>query len=181
VPTRNRVTPKERLDIMARIASGETDAQIALALNRHRSTVSKIRSGAQKKAVTTNGSMIHARIADEELEAFREFLDRRGLTISDGVRRLIRHSVDALDLQSEEIEAVLSTRKALNDIGRNLNQLVKLGNAGRLNWNARDGKLVDVLDQKVDDLTNQMIAFVSAARKRTFVRAAFPIEGPMND
>jgi hypothetical protein len=37
------------------------------------------------------------------------------------------------------------------------------------------------LDLKVDDVVNQLIAFVGAGRRKTFVRAVFPLEGPISE
>lgn len=181
MPKTRRLSDKERLKIQALISDGESDAAIARKVGRHRSTVTKIRHGKPKRSVTTSGKTVHARLSDEEHQAFKEMMEVRDLNMSDGVRRLIRHSLGVLDLQVEEIEALAALRKELNAIGVNLNQLVTLAQSGRLAWNARDGKLVQNLDMKVDEAVNQLVAFVSAGRQRAFVEAAFPIGGAMNE
>ena len=81
-------------------------------------------------------------------------------------------------MREVEIDALADLRRELNAIGKNLNQMVTLAQSGRLNWNQRDARLVEQLDLKVDEAVSQMIAFVVAARQRTLVKAAFPIEGP---
>ncbi|MCZ4354102.1 helix-turn-helix domain-containing protein [Roseovarius aestuarii] len=181
MPKQRRITNKERLKIQALIAEGESDASIARKLGRHRSTVTKIRLSKQKRSVTTGGQNVRGRVSDEEHAAFKAKTEALGITMSDGVRRLVRHSLDVLDLQAEEIDALAALRKELNAIGVNLNQLVTLAQSGRLSWNARDGKLVQQLDVKVDEAVNQLVAFVSASRQRAFVEAAFPIGGAMNE
>lgn len=175
---RARLTPKERLEIQAGVARGETDGAIAKRLGRHRSTITKARSLAQPRARTSDGSVVRTRLAREEHAAFKEKMTALDLTISDGLRRLVRHSLGVLDLRDEEIEALAELRRELNAIGKNLNQMVTLAQAGRLKWNQGDARLVEQLDLKVDEAVLQMIAFVVAGRQRTFVRAAFPIEGP---
>lgn len=180
MPKQSRLTPKEIQDINALIARGETDSSIARRFGRNRSTVTKIRLGKQKRSVTTSGHKIQGRLSGEEHAAFKAKTEALGITMSDGVRRLVRHSLDVLDLRAEEIEALAALRKELNAIGVNLNQLVTLAQSGRLSWNARDAKLVQQLDVKVDEAVNQMVAFVSASRQRAFIQAAFPIGGALN-
>lgn len=122
--------------------------------------------------------MVRTRLTREEHAAFKEKVAALDLTISDGLRRLVRHSLGVLDMREAEIDALAELRRELNAIGKNLNQMVTLAQAGRLKWSHRDARLVEQLDLKVDEVVSQMIAFVVASRQRTFVRAAFPIEGP---
>lgn len=181
MPSRKKVDAKERLEILARINRGDSDVDIAKALGRHRSTVTKIRNSGVPRAVTTEGGTIHARLSASEHDAFTEKMKAEGLTNSDGVRRLVRNSLGLLDLRKEEIEAIAALRKELNAIGVNLNQLTALAQAGRLNWNKRDAVLVERIDIKVDQVVNELIAFVGAGRKRTLVQAAFPVGGQLDD
>ncbi len=175
MPSRKKVDAAERHEILARIQRGESDNQIGQALDRHRSTVTKIRKTKTARAVTTPGATIRARVSLGEKQAFQSKVRDLGLTESDAVRRLVRCSLGVLDFQDSEISELAAIRKELNAIGVNLNQLTSLAQSGRLSWNKRDGKLVEKLDIKVDELVNQLIAFVGAGRKRTLVKAAFPI------
>lgn len=181
MPSRKRVDAKERLEILARISRGESDVDIAKAIGRHRSTVTKIRNSGVPRAVTTDGGTIHARLSASEHEAFSDKMKAEGLSNSDGVRRLVRHSLDLLDLRKEEIEALAALRKELNAIGVNLNQLTALAQSGRLNWNRRDAALVEKIDVKVDQVVNELVAFVGAGRRRTLVQAAFPVAGQLDE
>lgn len=181
MPSRPRLSESEARRILDLVAEGESDASIARMVGRHRSTVTKLRLSKEKRSVTTGGKMLHVRLSGEEHDAFKRCTEELGLTMSDGGRRLIRHSLEVLDLRAEEIEALAALRKELNAIGVNLNQLSALAQSGRLKWNARDGKLVQQLDMKVDEAVNQLVAFVTAARQRAFVRAAFPIEGAKDE
>ena len=50
----------------------------------------------------------------------------------------------------------------------------------QLQVGGEDESLLERLDLKVDDMVNQLIAFVGAGRRKTFVRAVFPPEGPID-
>ena len=113
----------------------------------------------------------------EEYDAFRALVEREGLTPSDGMRRLIRLAVGALDLRREEIEALAASRRELVAVGRNLNQLTQLGQSGRLTWGARDGATLARVEARVAELAEALTRFVNVARRRTLADAAFPGDG----
>lgn len=174
MPKKPRLTAKEIAEIQRLVSEGWKDGEIAKRLGRSRQAVSRIRHQAVPRHTTTDGEVIHVRVTKEEHEAFRALVDAEGLTPSDGVRRLMRHAVGALDLRSEEIDALAQTRRELVAAGRNLNQLTQLANSGRLKWNARDAKTVHRLDERVSDTVEALTTFINVARRRTLANAAFP-------
>lgn len=174
---KSRITPKERQRIVALIAEGKSDSEIAQLVGRHRSTVVKIRVGAQPRNVTSGGKMIRARVSDEEFHAFQKLIRTHDISASEGARRLIRIALDLLDLPPEHIDTLNLIRRELNAIGVNINQMTVLARTGRLKWNSRDAALMGKLDERLDDLTSELVAVVGAANRKTFVAAAFPIGG----
>lgn len=172
-----RITPKERQRIAALIAEGKSDGDIAKMVDRHRSTVAKIRVGAQPRNVTSGGKMVRARVSDEEFHAFQKLTRTLDISSSEGARRLIRIALGLLDLPPDQIETLNLIRRELNAIGVNINQMTVLARSGRLKWNARDTALMVKLDERLDDLASQLVAVVGAANRKTFVSAAFPVGG----
>jgi hypothetical protein len=69
----------------------------------------------------------------------------------------------------------------LNAIGIDLNKIVKLSKSGPVEVGEEEKSFLSKLDLKVDDVVNQLIAFVGAGRRKTFVRAVFPLEGPISE
>jgi hypothetical protein len=174
MPQRPRLTHKEIAEINRLVAEGLKDGKIASRVGRSRQAVSRIRHKGTSAHTTTGGDVVHIRVSKEELQAFKTVVEAQGLTPSDGVRRLMRLAVGALDLRAEEIDALAESRRELVAVGRNLNQMTHLANAGRLKWNARDGKTVAQLDARVSDLTEALTTFVNVARRRTLAEVAFP-------
>ena len=175
MPKQKRIHKAERAEIFRLLAEGKTPSEVAKLVGRDRSTISKLRDGKGARHVTTGGKSIHIRVSDEEYEAFGQLARTRKITRSEAGRRLVRNALGVLDLSVEEIGALHNLRKELNAIGINLNQLTQLANSGRLNWNARDAKFMEKLDERVDDLVNELVAVCGAARKKTMVEAAFPM------
>ena len=177
MPKRSRITETEKVEILRYLSEGKTPSEIGKIVGRDRTTISKIRDGKGGKNVTTGGKIIHIRVSDEEYAAFKSQIAARKLTASEAGRRLVRSALGVLDLSREEIGALHTLRKELNAIGINLNQMTQLGNSGRLKWNERDAKLMVKLDERVDDLVNDLVALCSVARKKTMADAALLIGG----
>tara|TARA_B100000378_G_scaffold223803_1_gene187397 strand:+ start:103 stop:627 length:525 start_codon:yes stop_codon:yes gene_type:complete len=167
----------ERAEIAKLISEGLGDAEIGKRIGRHRSTITKFRLQRAARNVTTEGKSVNFRLSSEEHRAFKEAMEAKNLTISEGGRRLVRASLGLIDLDREEINALHLLRKELNAIGININQLTTLAQSGRLNWNAGDSRKMDLLDRKIDVTVNQIVALVTAGRNKAFVRSTFPVEG----
>ncbi|MBE9639264.1 helix-turn-helix domain-containing protein [Salipiger mangrovisoli] len=174
MPRGPRLTHKDIAEINRLLGEGYPDAEIARRCGRSRQTVARVRNQAASSHTTTDGAVIGTRVSVEEYAAFKALMEAEGLTPSDGMRRLMRLAVGALDLRVEEIEALAQSRRELVAVGRNLNQMTQLANSGRLKWNARDGKTVAQLDARVGDLTEALTNFINVARRRTLADVAFP-------
>lgn len=181
MPTRSKMTDEEIEEIQSLIAEGLSDSGIAARVGRHRTSVAKIRIGARAKSVTTGGKQLQIRLSDEEYDAFKGEIDRRGVSLSEAGRRLVRHSLGVLDVEDAEIDALSDLRKALNVIGGDLNKMVGLAKSGAFKCSDADRLVMERLDLKVDDVVNHLIAFVGAGRRKTFVKAVFPMEGPLRE
>lgn len=180
MPTRPKMTDEEIEVIQELISEGMGDSAIAAQVGRHRTSVVKVRTGTRRKSVTTGGKQLQVRLTDEEYAAFKSEVDRLGISLSEGGRRLVRHSLGVLEIDVREIDALANVRRELNAIGGDLNQMLKLARSGALEVGGEDESLLERLDLKVDDTVNQLIAFVGAGRRKTFVRAVFPPEGPID-
>ena len=177
MPRSSRLTPNEIARILRLVADGASDGDIADRLGRSRQAVSKVRRQGHAPDTTTRGEVLHVRVTREEAAAFRALMEQQGLTPSDGLRRLMRLAVGALDVRSAEIEALAASRRELTAVGRNLNQLTQLAQSGRLSWGARDGATLARLEARVADLAEALTRFVNVARRRTLADVAFPGEG----
>lgn len=180
MPKTRRLSAKEIQRIQALIAEGKSDAEISKLVMRSRASVYKIRVGTPRRHVTSGGKHISVRLTDEEYAAFKQAMDERGLTLSGGGRRLIRMAIGALDLHPEEVAAVHEARKELNAVGVNLNQLTSLAQSDRLQWNARDGKLVEDLDARVFDVVCKLQRIVSAMRVKSIIAPVMDLEAANN-
>ncbi|WP_226561863.1 helix-turn-helix domain-containing protein [Salipiger thiooxidans] len=176
MPRGPRLTHKDITEINRLVGEGLPDAEIARHTGRSRQTVARVRNQTVSSHTTTDGAVISTRVTREEYAAFKALMEAEGLTSSDGIRRLMRLAVGALDLRVEEIEALAQSRRELVAVGRNLNQITQLANAGRLKWNVRDGKTVAQLDARVSDLTEALTTFINVARRRTLADVTFPGE-----
>lgn len=177
MPTRSRLSQKEILEIQRLVSLGLADGDIATKLGRHRSSVARVRLNQRSRGKTTSGKMIQVRISEEEDQAFQAEVDRLGLTRSEAGRRLLRNGLGILDIAHEEVAALHELRRELNAVGKNVNQLTALAHSGRLKWNVRDAQLMFRLDERIDEVINQIVALVSAGRQRAFVEASFPLKG----
>ncbi|WP_417725776.1 hypothetical protein [Salipiger sp.] len=174
MPRGARLTHKDITEINRLLGEGLPDAEIARHTGRSRQTVARVRNRTASSHTTTQGAVIGTRVTAEEYAAFKALVEAEGLTPSDGIRRLMRLAVGALELRAEEIEALARSRRELVAVGRNLNQMTQLANSGRLRWNARDGRTVAQLDARVSDLTEVLTSFINVARRRTLADVAFP-------
>ena len=181
MPASSKMTNEEIEQIQQLIGESLSDTEIAKRVGRHRTSVVKVRAGARRKSVTTGGKQLQVRLSDEEFDGFKAEADRLDLTLSEAGRRLVRHSLGVLDVDAAEIEALAGLRRELNIIGGDLNQMVNIAKTAPEALKDHDRSVLEALDLKVDGLVNQLIAAVGAGRRKTFVRAVFPVEGPISE
>ena len=114
------------------ISEGMGDSAIAAQVGRHRTSVVKVRTGtATQKRHNRRKASSRVRLTDEEYAAFKSEVDRLGISLSEGGRRLVRHSLGVLEIDVREIDALANVRRELNAIGGDLNQMLKFGKIWR--------------------------------------------------
>ena len=152
--------------------TGLTDAVIAEKCGCARQTVSRVRAAGSAPDRTTKGRILQVRISRKEAEAFEEVLLAQGMTASEALRRMIRTAEGVVDFRAEEVAALHQSGNQLNAMARNLVQLLHLARAGKLKWNARDGKLVAELADRTEEVARATQALKAAAMRGAFVRSA---------
>lgn len=166
------LSAKDRLEAQRLHAGGATMRAIAKRLGRSHSTISRVLRKEECPDVTTNTSTIGVRLTPNERDRFAREAARHGLTMSDALRRLVRHSTGVLDMQHHEIATLKKANSDLNKAGLNLLRLMRMAEAGKLNWNARDTAAMADLVERVGDHVAAMIDLIVAARRRAFITNA---------
>lgn len=160
---RSRFSDAERTAAEARLAAGESVAQVALALGRSRQSLARIKAAMDRRTMGRLDVTLTVRLAVEEREALQTAAEAHGLTVSEAMRHLVRQASGLLALRSDEQEALAAARRELSAVGTNLNQLARLGAGGKLKWNPGDSALLRKVLGRVDDLAEQVVGFVAAA------------------
>ena len=166
-----RLSDDDIAEIRKRIAAGESLRSISRTLGRHRSSVARIKAIARQEEARPLSVKLNFRLSAEEHAAFLTVAEANRLTVSEAIRHLVRQAGGRLALQAEEIEAIGGARRDLAAVGNNLNQLARLGAAGRLNWKPGDHALVRRALAHVDALVEDVVALVAEARGRAVFAA----------
>ena len=160
---RSRFSVAERTAAEARLAAGESVAQVALALGRSRQSLSRIKAAMDRRTMGRLDVTLTVRLSLEERDALQTASEAHGLTVSEAIRHLVRQASGLLALRSDEQEALAAARRELSSVGTNLNQLARLGAGGRLKWNPGDSALLRKVLGRVDDLAEHVVGLVAAA------------------
>lgn len=160
---RFRFSDAERTAAEARLAAGESVAQVALALGRSRQSLARIKAAMDRRSIGRLDVTLTVRLALEERAALQMAAEAHGLTVSEAMRHLVRQASGLLALRSDEQAALAAARRELSSVGTNLNQLARLGAGGRLKWNPGDSVLLRKVLARVDDLSEQVVGLVAAA------------------
>ncbi len=160
---RSRFSDAERAAAEARLAAGESVAQVALALGRPRQSLARIKAAMDRRSIGRLDVTLTVRLALEERAALQTAAEAHGLTVSEAMRHLVGQARGLLALRSDEQAALAAARRELSSVGTNLNQLARLGAGGRLKWNPGDSALLRKVLARVDDLAEQVVDFVAAA------------------
>ena len=161
-----RLPDDDIAEIRKRIAAGESLRSISRTLGRHRSSVARIRAIARQEEGRPLSVKLNFRLSAEEHAVFLTVVEANRLTVSEAIRHLVRQAGGLLALQTEEIEAIGGARRDLAAVGNNLNQLARLGAAGRLKWKPGDNVLVRRVLSHVDALIEDVVALVAEAQSR---------------
>lgn len=160
---RSRFTDAERTAAEARLAAGESVAQVALALGRSRQSLARIKSAMDRQSMGRLDVTLTVRLALEERAALQKAAEAHGLSVSEAIRHLVRQASGLLALRLDEQTALAAARRELSSVGTNLNQLARLGAGGRLKWNPGDSALLRKVLVRVDDLAEQVVGLIAAA------------------
>ena len=163
-----RLPLAERQDALRLILAGAKDDEIAAEIGCSSRTVARIRARGTVTDRTTKGRVYRVRVSQREAEAFEQVLAEQGITASEALRRMMRMSADIVDLRSDELAALRESGNQLNALARNLVQMLQLARAGRLQWNARDSRLVEDLATRTEAVARAMQVFRAAGGRRAF-------------
>jgi transposase-like protein len=164
---RSRFSDAERTAAEARLATGESVAQVAKAFGRSRQSLARIKAAMDRRSMGRLDVTLTVRLALEERAALQTAAEEHGLTVSEAIRHLARQASGLLALRSDEQEALATARRELSSVGTNLNQLARLGAGGRLKWNPGDSALLRKVLGRVDDLAEQVVGLVAFASRPT--------------
>jgi type VI protein secretion system component VasF len=165
-----RLGADERRKVLDLASEGLSDIEIARRIGCSRQTVARVRQRAVASDRTSKGRIIQARVTPEEAEAFAAMVDEADTTTSEMLRRMIRLSAGVADFRADELEELGRTSRELNAMARNLVQVLRLGHAGKLRWNARDAALVERLSVRTEEVARAVQALRAASMRGAFVR-----------
>ena len=160
---RPRFPDAERTAAEARLAAGESLAQVAAALGRSRQSLARIKAAMDRRTTGRLDVTLTVRLSLEERAALQTAAEAHGLTVSEAMRHLVRQASGLLALRSDEQAALADARRELSSVGTNLNQLARLGAGGRLKWNPGDSALLRKVLGRVDDLAEHVVGLVAIA------------------
>lgn len=167
---RTRLSSAETAVIQARLGAGESLASIAASLGRSRQTLARIKGAMDRGQARRLDVKLNIRLTEEEQAQFQAIANARGLTVSEAMRHLVRQASGLLALQADELAGITAARRELAAVGNNLNQLARLGAAGKLRWNRGDSLHLRQLACRVDDLSEELVLLLSAIGSRKGLR-----------
>ena len=158
---RLRLSPEEIAIAQTRFAAGESVSAVARALGRSRPSLARIKGAMTRGDALRLNVKLNIRVTEAERSAFQAVALASGLTVSEAIRHLVKQARGLLALRSDELTALHAARRELSAVGSNLNQLARLGAAGKLKWNPGDSALVRKVAAQVDDLSEGLVLLLS--------------------
>ena len=111
---------------------------------------------------------LHCRVRPAERAALRNLAQALHQTPSRVLRRLLREALTgAPDFWDDGVNEIRASHRALNAVGRNLNQLVRAANRGDVIFSEELESVVHTLRQRVAALEAVYAHAVRQARRRT--------------
>lgn len=159
---RLRLSKEEIAAIETRLASGDSVASVAASMGRSRQSLARIKGAMDRRTSLRLDVKLNIRVTEGERAAFHAVAEASGLTVSEAVRHLVKQANGLLALQADELAGIAAARRELAAVGSNLNQLARLGAAGKLKWNPGDSALVRKLAGRVDDLSEAIVVLLAA-------------------
>lgn len=163
---RTRLSAAETAAIQMRLGAGESLASIAASLGRSRQSLARIKGAMDRGQARRLDVKLNIRLTEEDRAHFQAVVNARGLTVSEAMRHLVRQASGLLALQADELAGITAARRELASVGNNLNQLARLGAAGKLRWNRGDSLHMRQLACRVDDLSEELVLLLSAIGSR---------------
>ncbi|PZQ96174.1 MAG: hypothetical protein DI533_17210 [Cereibacter sphaeroides] len=171
--SRSRLSPAETRAIEARLLAGESVAAVAASLGRSRQALARIKGALDRDQAQRLSVKLNIRVTVDEHAAFRTVAEAGGLTVSEAVRHLVRQASNLLAIHADELQAIAEARRDLCAVGNNLNQIARLGAAGKLAWRPGDSAVVREVGSRVDDLVEVIVHLLAALRSKQAIGPAF--------
>jgi len=169
---RRALSSEQRAAIVEALKAGGSVTSVAARFGLDRATVRRFRDGTGSSAPASSAAsvVVTVRLSVPEARAFDAHVSGLGLgSRSEGLRAAVRAATGLLEFSGEEHDRLDALTRALNRIGVNINQLVRLANSGRLPIGDRQ---LNVLSDLRSDLA-QLRAFMAdlaAERRRKGLR-----------
>lgn len=157
-----RISAAEIAAIQARFTAGESVAAVAASLGRPRQSLSRLKGAMDRHQARRLDVKLNIRVTQGERAAFQTVAEAHGLTVSEAIRHLVKQASGLLALQADELTAISDARRELAAVGRNLNQLARLGASGKLGWKSGDTGLLRRVASRVDDLSEAIVLLLAA-------------------
>lgn len=164
-----RLTARERADVIGALKAGGSVTAVAAQFGLDRATVRCLRDGAEARdpASATATRVVTCRVSVAELSAFEARLPALGLgSRSEGLRAAVRAAGGLLEFSGAEHDRLDALTLALHRLGVNINQLVRLANAGRLPAGSHQLEVLSDLRRDLAQLRAYMADMTAERRRR---------------
>lgn len=162
-----KLSPEKRAEIVDRLKAGDGPSLVARECGVGRSTVVRIQLSDVPRDTTTYGAVVHVRISADEKVAFNALATGVESSESKLLRSLIRSASGFVEMDSETIEALEKVKRELSAQGRNLNQIARAANRGRVVWSDDDKNLVQEMLSNYRQLAGFVEGTINAASRKS--------------
>ena len=163
----NKLSAALRAEIVERLKAGERLSHVAKECGVGRSTVVRIQLSDVPRDTTTYGSVIQGRVSAEERAAFKALAIGIESTESKLLRSLIRAATGFVEIDGEVLGALEGVKRELSAQGKNLNQIARAANRGRVVWSDKDRELVHEMLSNYRDLAGFVEGAINAANRKS--------------